>query len=346
MPNGERRLSAIMFSDMVGYTTMGQRDEALSLSLVDELRRLVKPVLARHRGREVKTMGDGYLVEFGSALDATNCAMELQKSLHEHNLKAKVPILLRVGVHVGDVVHRGGDMFGDAVNIASRIEPLAEPGGVCISEQVFDQVRNKVRVQLVKLEGRELKGVSFPVDVYKIQLPWVKKPKGEDDQPMISVARKSPAGKKAYSRQTIGNILLKMSMKDRIMVVKVTNDPSVPLLLAKFSQEVDYGRGETLHIVTAGETVTVVIDSKNLEKLKKVIPRRNVIGIYRDLAEINIAFSEEMMFTPGGVATVAGELSRNGIVIFEFFTSTPNGIILVSENEALRSYQLLRRLSD
>jgi hypothetical protein len=136
-----------------------------------------------------------------------------------------------------------------------------------------------------------------------------------------------------------------MTMKNRITVAKLTNDPSIPALLARFSEQVDYGRSETLDVVSAGEWVTVVIDSKNLDKLKRIIPKKSVLGIYQDLAEIRITLSEEAIFRPGGVATVSGELAKNGISIFEIFTSTPAGIILVSEKQALRSYQLLQRLS-
>jgi TolB-like protein/Flp pilus assembly protein TadD len=164
-----------MFTDIVGYTAMAQSDEAQSLEVLERHNRLLRPLFPKYKGREVKTIGDSFLVEFDSALDATNCAIEIQKFLHDYNISSKTDnwkIKLRIGVHLGDVVLRKGDVFGDAVNIASRIEPLAEPEGICISQQVFDQVHNKIAYPLEQLDHSELKGVKFPTIVYKILLPW------------------------------------------------------------------------------------------------------------------------------------------------------------------------------
>ena len=164
-----------MFTDMVGYTALAQRDEALSLATVEDQRRLVRPILARHGGREVKTMGDAFMVEFPSALDAVRCAYDIQRAAREANLALPEErrIALRVGVHLGDVVDPGGgDISGDAVNIASRIEPLAEPGGVCVSRQVYDQVRNKFDLPLASLGEVRLKNVAAPMELFAVVLPW------------------------------------------------------------------------------------------------------------------------------------------------------------------------------
>ena len=171
LAEGERRLAAIMFTDLVGYTAMAQADEPRTLEVLRGYREVVRPILARHGGREVKTMGDGFLVEFASALAATNCGVEMQTAMRDFG-KGGEKVKFRVGIHVGDVVHEGGDVFGDAVNVASRIDSRAEEGGVCISEQVYDQVRNKISQAMVKLEPRPLKGVRFPVDVYRVVMPW------------------------------------------------------------------------------------------------------------------------------------------------------------------------------
>jgi adenylate cyclase len=178
LTEGERRLAAIMFTDMVGFTALTQSDEAQSLAVLERHNRLLRPIFARFRGREVKTIGDSFLVEFDSALDATNCAVEIQRFLHDYNMSSRDEwkITLRIGVHLGDVVRSGDDILGDAVNIASRLQPFALPEGVCISEQVYDQVRNKVPQALVKLESHELEGVKFSVDVYKVMMPWEKQP--------------------------------------------------------------------------------------------------------------------------------------------------------------------------
>jgi len=162
-----------MFTDMVGFTTSTQTNEADTLELLREQEELVRPLFNVHQGREIKSTGDGFLVEFDSALRAVQCAIDIQQHLHERNSQPGVtPIKLRIGIHLGDVEERGSDIFGDAVNIASRIEPLAVPGGLCISGQVFDQVRNKIPNRLERLEPKVLKNVRFPMDVYRVVLPW------------------------------------------------------------------------------------------------------------------------------------------------------------------------------
>jgi len=171
---GERRLAAIMFTDMVGYTALGQRNESLSLALADEQRRIIRPILERHKGREVKTIGDAFLVEFSSALEAVRSAYEIQRATKEFNvpLTEDKRIHLRVGIHLGDVIESQGDIAGDAVNVASRIEPLAREGGVCLTRQVYDQVRNKVDLPFVGLGLKKLKNVAEPMEVYRLVMPW------------------------------------------------------------------------------------------------------------------------------------------------------------------------------
>ena len=168
-----RRLAAIVFTDMVGYTASTQSDERVTLSLRKEQEDLIHPVLASHQGRIVKSTGDGFLLEFESALKATECALSIQRQLHERNEKAGAPpIQLRIGIHLGDVEQEGTDIFGDAVNIAARIEPVAEPGGICLSGAVYEQVRNKISDKLEKLAPTPLKGVKVPLDIYRVLLPW------------------------------------------------------------------------------------------------------------------------------------------------------------------------------
>ncbi len=163
-----------MFTDMVGYTALGQRNESLSLALVDEQRKLIRPILSRHNGREVKTMGDAFLVEFPSALEAVRCAYDIQRATREFNISIPEErrIHLRIGVHLGDVVESQGDISGDAVNVASRIEPLADDGGVSLTRQVYDQIENKIELPMMNLGTRELKNVTKHVDVYRIVMPW------------------------------------------------------------------------------------------------------------------------------------------------------------------------------
>jgi len=163
-----------MFTDIVGYTLLGQKNESLSLSLLEEQRRLVREILNRHNGREVKTIGDGFLIEFPSALDAVRCAYDIQGKTREHNvpLPEEKRVHLRIGIHLGDVVESEGDISGDAVNVASRIGPFAENGGISLSRQVYDQVQNKFDLPLVTLGAKTLKNVATPVELYRVTLPW------------------------------------------------------------------------------------------------------------------------------------------------------------------------------
>ncbi len=168
-----RRLAAIMFTDMVGYSTLAQTDEATALEVLDRHNRLLRPIFSRFHGREVKTVGDAFLVEFESALEAVRCAVEMQRSLQVYNATTsnESRIRIRIGVHVGDVVQSNGDLLGDAVNIASRIEALADPEGICITQQTFDQVQNKISVPIVKMPPVTLKNIRLPMSVYKILAP-------------------------------------------------------------------------------------------------------------------------------------------------------------------------------
>src|SRR5881409_1392215 len=159
-----------MFTDMVDYTSMSEKNEELALTLLEDHRQLLRPVFARHAGREVKTIGDGFLVEFPSALEAVRCAMEIQQQMHKRNqsVPSERKILLRVAVHLGDVEHRDGDVYGDAVNIASRIQSLADPGGICITQQVYDHVRKNEEFRMVALGQNRLKNVQTPTEVYRV----------------------------------------------------------------------------------------------------------------------------------------------------------------------------------
>ena len=168
----ERRLAAIMFTDIAGYTRMTQANESAALELLEEHRAVLRPIISAHGGIEVKTIGDAFLVEFKSALDAVTCGVEMQRKMAERNSTVPEPrkVEIRVGIHLGDVVHSSGDVYGDAVNVASRVEPLAEPGGVCISQQVYDNIRNKTELQIAKMGEVELKNVELPMAVYSVRL--------------------------------------------------------------------------------------------------------------------------------------------------------------------------------
>ncbi len=206
--NEVRRLAAIMFTDIVGYTALTQENEAAALSLLQEHASLLRPVFAANGGREVKMIGDSFFVEFSSTLSAVNCAVEIQRKLYERNVSRQGRRLeLRIGIHVGDVVERGNDIFGDAVNIASRIEPLATPGSICVSQQVYDQVWNKVDHPLVGLGKRDLKNVQLPMEVYRVVLPWEKEAMGDESRravPLVDRVAELGQLRQAMERTSLG----------------------------------------------------------------------------------------------------------------------------------------------
>jgi adenylate cyclase len=159
-----------MFVDVVGYSMITSRDERKALRLLADVRTLLESVFPNYEGRLVKTMGDGFLVEFGSAVEAVNCAVEAQRKMGNFN-STREPAektSIRIGIHVGDVVHSGGDVLGDAINVASRVEPLADPGGICVTRQVVDQVEGKVEFNLVSMGVRLLRNIPNPMEIYEV----------------------------------------------------------------------------------------------------------------------------------------------------------------------------------
>src|SRR5438445_11962525 len=173
-PTEERKLAAIMFTDMVGYSALAQRDDKVALELLEEHRRLLREIFPRFHGTEIKTIGDAFLVEFGSALEAAQCAIEIQRALAKRNadVAATRHIAIKIGIHIGDVVHRDGDVYGDGVNIASRIEALAGAGGLCVSRDVERQIRNALEARFEKFGSADLKNINLPMDLFRIVLPW------------------------------------------------------------------------------------------------------------------------------------------------------------------------------
>jgi adenylate cyclase len=189
--NEQRRLAAIMFTDMVGYSALSQRDDKLAQELLEEHRRLLREIFPRFHGTEIKTIGDAFLVEFGSALEAAQCAIEIQRTLakRNHDVTSDRRIELKIGIHIGDVVHREGDVYGDGVNIASRIEQLAGAGGICVSMDVERQIRNALEARFEKFASAELKNIKLPMELFRIVLPW--EPGGKTESRVTPIKKKS-----------------------------------------------------------------------------------------------------------------------------------------------------------
>jgi TolB-like protein len=167
-----RRLVAILAADVVGYTRLMERDEHGTLTVL-KMRRseVLEPLVARHHGRVFKVAGDGVLVEFGSAVNAVQCAIDLQQGMTAANAKmpAERRIVLRIGVNLGDVMVEGSDLYGDGINIAARLEGIAEPGGILLAGSAYDQVRNKIEAGFEDLGSQSLKNIAEPVRVYRVR---------------------------------------------------------------------------------------------------------------------------------------------------------------------------------
>ena len=164
-----RKLAAILCADVVGYSRLMGLDEGGTLSRLNSLRRdLLDPTVAAHSGRVVKLIGDGTLVEFSSVVDAVSCAIEIQTRIRQPDGSELAPLRLRIGIHVGDIIIERDDIYGDGVNIAARIETIAEPGGILLSEDAWRQVRGKIAADFVDAGEQNLKNIPAPVRVYRV----------------------------------------------------------------------------------------------------------------------------------------------------------------------------------
>lgn len=166
-----RKLAAIMVLDVVGYSRLMGADEQGTLSRLNALRQeLLDPGITRREGRIVKTLGDGLLVEFSSAVSAVHCAAEIQQALKQHVVNGDVPLTLRIGINLGDVIVQDDDIYGDGVNVAARLEGIAEPGGICISREVACHVRDRLPYRLEDRGEVQLKNIQAPVQVFRVVL--------------------------------------------------------------------------------------------------------------------------------------------------------------------------------
>ena len=213
-----RRLAAIMFTDMVGYSALSQRNEALALKLLEEHRNILRPFFTKHGGREIETAGDLFFVEFDSAVEGAQCAVEIQTALYDRNTAQpeERKILVRIGLHIGDVVYVEKHVHGDGVNIAARIEPLAKPGGICVSEDVARQIHNKINYPVLSTGRHTLKNISTPIEIFQIQLPWTKETRSEK--------KLAVSGKKAILTLSILAILIFVALG--LLLLKGTRTPA------------------------------------------------------------------------------------------------------------------------
>ena len=189
----ERRLAAILAVDVVGYSRLMEVDEAGTLAALKIRRKeVLKPLVAKHHGRIFKVAGDGVLVEFASAVNAVQCAVDLQDGMATANSDQPEErrIVLRIGVNLGDVIVEGSDLYGDGVNIAARLESIAEPGSILVSGTAYDHIRNKVQAVFDDLGTQNLKNIAEPVRIYRVA-----------GTPAVAVAAPQSHSREAFHRR-------------------------------------------------------------------------------------------------------------------------------------------------
>ena len=170
--NEKRRLSGIMFTDVVGYSAIMDKNESAAMKLLENHKNITKPIIESYNGKILKPQGDGFMIEFSSVVDAVRCGTDIQKEISNYNSDKNEDdkIRLRIGIHMGDLIIKDNDIYGHDVNIASRIEKLSDPGGICISQTVYDQIKNKVEIETLDLGETELKNIKDKVNIYKVLL--------------------------------------------------------------------------------------------------------------------------------------------------------------------------------
>ena len=201
MSEVNRKLTAILFTDLVGFTEIMRQDERKAMNILKYKRQLLEPIITNYKGKQLKEMGDGYLISFSSAIEAVKCAIEIQ------NTTIDIPALnLRIGIHIGDVIQEKDDIFGDGVNIASRIRPFAEPGQICLSQSVFESIQGQRDIYAKSIGKQTLKGIDEPHELYTIDLTT----SPEDSSPLQEMVYKKTAHKftiKSFASWAAGIIL-------------------------------------------------------------------------------------------------------------------------------------------
>ena len=216
-----RSLAAIMFTDVVGFSAIMHKDESAALELLDNHNKIVQPIVIKYNGTILKPQGDGYLMRFSSAVDAVRCGKDIQKeiSIYNKELNENENILLRIGIHLGDVVLTENDIFGDGVNIASRLEPLADPGGICISQTVYDQIKNKVEIQTLDLGPADLKNIDSKINIYKVLLEAQEKVEDDNEEGAQKEDAEEPKVSESADESKLKEVIkekIKKSIKDSL----------------------------------------------------------------------------------------------------------------------------------
>ena len=271
-----RSLAAIMFTDVVGFSTIMHKDESAALELLDNHNKIVQPIVIKYNGTILKPQADGYLMKFSSAVDAVRCGKDIQKeiSIYNKEINENENILLRIGIHLGDVVLTENDIFGDGVNIASRLEPLADPGGICISQTVYDQIKNKVEIQTLDLGPADLKNIDSKINIYKVLLEAQKKVEDDNEEG----AQKEDTEEPKVS-ESVDESKLKEAIKEKIKKsIKDSLGSEIPTInIKEKDEEVTIGPGGIKVKEKNGDDVTIDLSGIKVKE--------------KDGSEVNIGLS-------------------------------------------------------
>ena len=271
-----RSLAAIMFTDVVGFSAIMHKDESAALELLDNHNKIVQPIVIKYNGTILKPQADGYLMKFSSAVDAVRCGKDIQKeiSIYNKEINENENILLRIGIHLGDVVLTENDIFGDGVNIASRLEPLADPGGICISQTVYDQIKNKVEIQTLDLGPADLKNIDSKINIYKVLLEAQKKVEDDNEEG----AQKEDTEEPKVS-ESVDESKLKEAIKEKIKKsIKDSLGSEIPTInIKEKDEEITIGPGGIKVKGKNGDDITIDLSGIKVKE--------------KDGSEVNIGLS-------------------------------------------------------
>ncbi|HSM39239.1 MAG TPA: SUMF1/EgtB/PvdO family nonheme iron enzyme [Afifellaceae bacterium] len=315
----ERRLAAIFLADMVGYSRLMDIDEEGALGVLNLLLdQVIKPLIAEHRGRMVKQTGDGILAEFASVLEAVRCAIDIQRNLSENDEAhlGEHRIQFRIGINTGDIIIQDNDVYGTGVNVASRLESIAEPGGICLSRPVFDQVKNLVQAGFVYLGEYQVKNIADPIHAFKIDLGAVAGSVAGYDSHAMPVSDKIVAGraKRAVPRALViavgGFIALAVVLGLILILAETPQAPQVPQVV---------------------QAPTRATESQSIEaaQLVEPPPDKDLVpgAIFRDCN-----FCPQMVVVPADTFTMG--LSENGA------KDSPPTAVTIAKRFAIGKYEI------
>lgn len=258
-PPLERKLAAILAADVAGYSRLMEADEELALATLSNHRRITDELIARHRGRIAGTAGDSILAEFASVLDAALAAIAIQDALAAANteLPSEQRMEFRIGINVGDVMVKDGDIFGDGVNIAARLEALAEPGGICVSRGVRDHIRHKLPMSFEDLGEQQVKNIARPIRVFQLR----PKPDGVEEPEPDAIAAGEPSAPDEVEIEFWDTIKHSLNaLEYRVYLERYPDGAFAPLARARLTT-IEQGKMP----IAAAPTVVAAVDPKAIE---------------------------------------------------------------------------------